>query len=64
MPADTAPSSPDPSATTTANPAAAQPASSGGGVPVPLLVLGGLALALVAAGAIGAGVKRFRAPHG
>jgi hypothetical protein len=61
MPADTAPSSPDPGAITTANPTAAQPASSGGGVPVPLLVLGGVAIALVASGAIGLGVKRFRA---
>ena len=60
MPADTAPSSPDPGATTTGNPTAAQPASSGGGVPVPLLVLGGVAIALVASGAIGVGVKRFR----
>lgn len=61
MPADTAPSSPEPGAMTTANPTAAQPASSGGGVPVPLLVLGGVAIALVASGAIGLGVKRFRA---
>jgi hypothetical protein len=28
---------------------------------VPLLVLGGVAIALVASGAIGLGVKRFRA---
>jgi len=31
---------------------------SSGGTPVPLLVLGGIALALVAAGAVGAGVRR------
>ena len=35
------------------------PASSGG-APLPVLVLGGLALALVAAGAIGAGVRHSR----
>jgi hypothetical protein len=34
--------------------------SSGGGLPIPLLVLGGLALALVAAGAIGMLAKRRR----
>jgi hypothetical protein len=61
MPADTAPSSPDAGAVTTANPTAAQSTSGGGGVPVPLLVLGGVAIALVASGAVGLGVKRFRA---
>lgn len=64
MPADTdtAPSSPDPGAMTTANPTAAQSTDSGGGVPTPLLVLGGVAILLVASGAIGLGVKRFRRP--
>jgi hypothetical protein len=64
MPADTAPSSPDAGGVTTANPTAAQPADSGGGVPVPLLILGGVAIALVASGAIGLGVKRFRRGSG
>jgi len=36
--------------------------SSGGGIPLPILVLGGIAIALVAIGAIGAGVRRFRRP--
>jgi hypothetical protein len=35
--------------------------SSGGGVPVPLIVLGGVALALVASGAVGMLVRRRRA---
>jgi hypothetical protein len=35
-----------------------------GGVPVPILVLGGLALALAAAGTIGAGVKYARSRRG
>jgi hypothetical protein len=62
MPADTAPTSPSPDSgtVTTANASASQPADSGGGVPVPLLVLGGVAILLVASGAIGLGVKRFR----
>jgi len=34
--------------------------SSGGGIPLPILVLGGISIALVAIGAIGAGVRRFR----
>jgi hypothetical protein len=34
--------------------------SSGGGVPLPVLVLGGVALALIASGAIGFGVRRMR----
>ncbi|HST16957.1 MAG TPA: hypothetical protein VLK36_04765 [Gaiellaceae bacterium] len=59
MPADTAPSAPDPGVMTTANATASQ-STSGGGVPVPLLVLGGVAILLVASGAIGLGVKRFR----
>jgi hypothetical protein len=41
---------------------ASQPvgSSSGGGVPLPILLLGGLALALAAAGALGAGVRHVR----
>lgn len=38
----------------------ATPASSKSGTPVPVLVLGGLALALLAAGAVGAGMKHSR----
>ncbi len=34
--------------------------SSGGGLPVPILVLGGLALLLAAVGAAGAGLRHFR----
>lgn len=34
--------------------------SSGGGPPLPILVLGGIAVALAAAGAVGAGVRRLR----
>ena len=41
---------------------AATSSSSGGGIPLPILVLGGIAIALVAIGAIGAGVRRFRRP--
>jgi hypothetical protein len=37
-------------------------AASGGGVPLPLLVLGGLALLLLASGAIGMVVRRRRGP--
>ena len=40
--------------------AAAASTESSGGTPVPLLVLGGLALALFAAGGVGAGVRRAR----
>jgi hypothetical protein len=36
--------------------------SSGGGIPLPILVLGGIAIALVAIGAVGTGVRRFRRP--
>jgi len=61
---ETAPNSPDPGTTTNASPTAAAPTSSsgGGGVPVPLLILGGVAIALVASGAIGLGVRKFRRP--
>lgn len=34
--------------------------SSGGGIPLPILILGGIAIALVAAGAIGLGVRHAR----
>jgi hypothetical protein len=44
---------------TTATPPVASLGSSGG-LPVPLLVLGGLAVLLIAAGAVGAGVRHFR----
>lgn len=58
-PHDPSPSSHGPTAAgQTANGAAL--ASSSNGTPLPVLVLGGLALALVAAGAIGAGVKHSR----
>jgi hypothetical protein len=40
--------------------ASAPTGSSGGGIPVPILVLGGLALLLAAIGAVGMGAKRFR----
>jgi hypothetical protein len=40
--------------------ASAPVASTSGGTPLPILVLGGLALALVAAGALGAGVRYAR----
>ena len=40
--------------------AASPTSSSGGGIPVPLLVLGGLALVLVAVGALGVVAKRTR----
>jgi hypothetical protein len=46
---------------TTATDTVAVSASSGGdGIPLPILVLGGIAIALVAIGAIGTGVRRFR----
>jgi hypothetical protein len=64
---DTAPDAADPGGmTTTTTPATTTPVvaaaatSSSGGVPVPVLVLGGVALALVASGAIGLGVRRYR----
>jgi hypothetical protein len=50
----------------TSSNAVATPAAAGtgsGGAPLPLLVLGGVALALVAAGAIGAGVRHARGPR-
>ncbi|HUZ81892.1 MAG TPA: hypothetical protein VMU73_06565 [Gaiellaceae bacterium] len=57
--------------TTTRNPAVGEKRASGGGLvssasnaPLPLLVLGGLALVLVAAGAIGTGVKYARSRRG
>jgi hypothetical protein len=63
--------SPPSSSSTTQDPApagqtanAAVATSSGGGAPLPVLALGGLALALVAAGAIGAGVKHARSRRG
>ena len=60
----TAPNSPDPGQMTTptqTSTTAAQPTSgSSSGPPLPVLVLGGVALALVAAGGIGLGVRRFR----
>ena len=66
-PADTAPNSPDPGeVTTTTTPTSTTPVvavaatSSSGGVPLPVLVLGGVALVLVASGAVGLGVRRYR----
>ena len=62
--ADTAPNAADPGAGmhgTQVTPVAASPASSGSsGLPLPVLVLGGVALVLVASGGIGLGVRRFR----
>ena len=68
-PTDTAPDAADPGSmsTTTAatiHVAAATPAStSSSGVPLPVIVLGGVALALVASGGIGLGVRRYRRGH-
>jgi hypothetical protein len=62
--ASTSPRSTDPSSSgPTAAVAAGAPvaASDGGGLPLPILLLGGLALALAAAGAIGLGVRHARA---
>ena len=66
-PTDTAPNSPDPGEmTTTTAPTSTTPVvaaaatSSSGGVPLPVLVLGGVALVLVASGAVGLGVRRYR----
>jgi hypothetical protein len=60
-PRDEQPDASQPTTTTTtaASPLAAS-AASGGGVPVPLLVLGGVALLLVASGAVGLAVRRGR----
>ena len=64
---DTAPNAPDPGTETTPNatsqPVAATTTSGSSGVPLPVLVLGGVAIALVAAGAIGLGVRRYRRGH-
>jgi cobalamin biosynthesis Mg chelatase CobN len=67
---DTAPNSPDPGEMTTTAPVtttpvvvASAPTSSSGGVPLPVLVLGGVALVLVASGAVGLGVRRYRRGH-
>jgi hypothetical protein len=54
------PESLDHTATAADSSAAAVGAGSSGGTPVPLLVLGGIALALVAAGGVGAGIRRTR----
>jgi hypothetical protein len=66
-PTGTAPTSPDPGEmTTTTTPTSTTPVvaaaatSSSGGLPLPVLVLGGVALVLVASGAIGLGVRRYR----
>jgi hypothetical protein len=62
--ADTAPNAADPGGGMrpgTVTPVAVQPASSGSsGLPLPVLVLGGVALVLVASGGIGLGIRRFR----
>lgn len=50
---------PSPSTTTDASPLTVS-AASGSGVPTPLLVLGGIALVLVASGAVGLAVRRGR----
>lgn len=61
---DSAPTSPDPGQMTTKSPtkttSIATTSSSSSGPPLPVLVLGGVAVALVAAGGIGLGVRRFR----
>jgi hypothetical protein len=64
-PAQSAPHDPAPSSAQDPAPSeqtanATVAASSSSGAPMPVLVLGGLALALVAAGAVGAGVKHAR----
>jgi hypothetical protein len=57
------PTSPSPGDTHDGAPVVASSATTGSsGIPVPLLVLGGLALALIAAGAIGLVVRRRRGP--
>jgi cobalamin biosynthesis Mg chelatase CobN len=67
---DTAPNSPDPGTETSTTPSSPKPpvassptSSSSSGVPLPVLVLGGVAIALLAAGAIGLGVRRYRRGH-
>ena len=67
---DTAPNSPHPGTETSTTPAtpiqpvaASSTSGSSSGVPLPVLVLGGVALALLAAGAIGLGVRRYRRGH-
>ncbi len=50
-------SSPQPASSTVA---AGSSSGSGGGLPVPIIVLGGLAVVLIAAGSIGAGVRHYR----
>jgi hypothetical protein len=67
-PAGTAPVAPDPgdmSTTPSATPihVVAAPASTSSGVPLPVIVLGGVALLLVASGGIGLGVRRYRRGH-
>jgi cobalamin biosynthesis Mg chelatase CobN len=65
-PVDTAPNAPDPGATTptSSTPVAApSTSSSSSSVPLPVLVLGGVALLLVASGAVGLGVRRYRRGH-
>ncbi len=65
-PGDTAPNSPDPGTTTptSSTPVAApSTSSSSSSVPLPVLVLGGVALLLVASGAVGLGVRRYRRGH-
>lgn len=57
---DSSPPTPRQHTRTLAAPVASTGGSGGGGIPMPILVLGGLALALAATGAIGAGVRYFR----
>jgi hypothetical protein len=45
---------------TTSTLASGDTSSSGSGLPLPIIILGGLAILLAAAGAIGAGVRHFR----
>ena len=52
----------DETTTTASGAVVVKSSSSGGGIPLPILVLGGIAIALVAVGAIGTGVRRFRKP--
>lgn len=59
-PRDERPDPTGPSPSTNASPPLGTSASSGSGVPVPLLVLGGVALLLVASGAAGLVIRRRR----